>query len=84
MVQQCWLGSLHPSLHWMRPSNSKLGAAPLGELRADSNLVAKAQATEFESVKDSLLSGPVPELESDGRIQNKLGCNHTSQLFWKC
>ncbi|PLW11086.1 hypothetical protein PCASD_26212 [Puccinia coronata f. sp. avenae] len=41
--QQCWLGWLHPSLHWMQPSNSNLGAGPPSESRTDSNSVAKRQ-----------------------------------------
>ncbi|PLW35159.1 hypothetical protein PCASD_11246 [Puccinia coronata f. sp. avenae] len=40
-------------------------------------------ATGFESVLDSL-GGTAPELESDGRIRCKLGCDHPSQHCWQC
>jgi hypothetical protein len=39
--QQCWLGWLHPSLHWMWPYNPNSGSGPPSKLIADSNLVAK-------------------------------------------
>ncbi|PLW54713.1 hypothetical protein PCANC_11674 [Puccinia coronata f. sp. avenae] len=42
-----------------------------------------ARATKFEVVNNSL-GGPAPKFELDGCIQYKLGCNHPSQLFWKC
>jgi hypothetical protein len=40
--QKSWLGWSHPSLYWMRPSDSNSGAGPPSELLTDSHLVALA------------------------------------------
>ncbi|PLW10390.1 hypothetical protein PCANC_19705 [Puccinia coronata f. sp. avenae] len=59
--QKLWLGWLHPSLYWMRPSDSNLGMRHQVNRSLIQTQRPNAWAAEFESVSDSL-GGARPSL----------------------